>query len=491
MSAQPAAAHPEGHVERMSRVDTAWLRMDTDANLMMIVGVWLLEPQLALAEARQRIGQALLAYPRFRHKVVEDAMGASWVEDEAFDLAHHVCGETLRPRAGEAPLAALKRRVAELAATPLPPERPLWEFRIVEHLDGKRSALVARIHHCIGDGIALISVMLSIADGGKPPPQRSHHERTETHHSDDPADWLARAVLEPFADLSIKAIGLTSQGLGKGLELMSMPGGPMAGSIEAARVGYQVAHDVAALALMPDDSPTRLKGKATPGKRVAWGEPLPLDEVKAVGKAFGVSINDVLLAAVAGAIGDYLRGKGDDPTGCEIRAMVPVNLRPVEQAYKLGNRFGLVPLVLPVGIANPVERLYAVHTRMNELKGSYQPLLAFAVLALSGLMVKPVQQAITGLFAKKATAVMTNVPGPKEPLKFCGRTVKQAMFWVPQSGDIGMGVSILSYAGGVQFGLITDARMCPDPEAIIERFAPEFGKMLWLALMAPWPVTAP
>jgi diacylglycerol O-acyltransferase / wax synthase len=190
---------------------------------------------------------------------------------------------------------------------------------------------------------------------------------------------------------------------------------------------------------------------------------------------------------VAGAIGAYLRSKGDDPTGQEIRAMVPVNLRPLDQAYKLGNRFGLVPLTLPIGIANPVERLYAVHARMNELKGSYQPMLAFAVLALSGLMVKPVQQAITGLFAKKATAVMTNVPGPREPLKFCGRTVEQVMFWVPQSGDIGMGVSVLSYAGGVQFGLITDARLCPDPEAIVERFGPEFEKLLWLTLMAPWP----
>jgi hypothetical protein len=128
---------------------------------------------------------------------------------------------------------------------------------------------------------------------------------------------------------------------------------------------------------------------------------------------------------------------------------------------------------------------------MAELKTSYQPLLAFAVLAVSGLMIKPVQDAITGLFARKATAVMTNVPGPREPIHFCGRTVRQMMFWVPQSGDIGMGVSILSYAGGVQFGLVTDAKMCPDPEAIVERFAPEFDKLVWLALMAPWPAIEP
>lgn len=466
--------------ERMSRVDHAWLRMDTDANLMMIVGVWLLAPRLALAELAQRVQGSLLAYPRFRQKVVEDPMGASWVEDEAFDLGHHVARETLRPTPGEPALDALKRRVAELCAQPLDPSRPLWQFHLIEDLDGTQSALVSRVHHCIGDGIALISVMLSIADGGKPPPQQ---RRPREAADEEEHDWIADTLIKPFADLTIKAIGLTGQGMGKGLEMLAEP----SGSLEAARLGLQVASDVAALALMPDDAPTRLKGRATPGKRVAWGEPLPLDEVKAVGRAFGVSINDVLLACVTGAIGDYLRDKGDDPTGQEIRAMVPVNLRPLSEAYKLGNRFGLAPLVLPIGIAHPAERLYAVHARMNQLKTSYQPLLAFAVLAVSGMMVKPVQAAITGLFAKKATAVMTNVPGPKEPIRFCGRTVNQVMFWVPQSGDIGMGVSVLSYGGGVQFGLITDARMCPDPEAIVASFAPEFEKLLWLALMSPWP----
>jgi hypothetical protein len=123
---------------------------------------------------------------------------------------------------------------------------------------------------------------------------------------------------------------------------------------------------------------------------------------------------------------------------------------------------------------------------MAELKGSYQPLLAFGVLAVAGLLIKPVQAALLNMFQKKATAVMTNVPGPREPLKFCGRTVKQVMFWVPQSGDIGIGVSILSYGGGVQFGLITDKKLCPDPEAIIERFQPEFDKLLLLSLMLPW-----
>ncbi|HSI57507.1 MAG TPA: wax ester/triacylglycerol synthase family O-acyltransferase [Ideonella sp.] len=476
----------------MSRVDTAWLRMDTDANLMMIVGVWLIEPRMALDELRQRVEDSLLKYPRFHQKVVEDAVGAQWVDDEAFDIAAHVLPETLPAAPGQSALEQLKLRVADLAGTPLDNDRPLWQIHLVEHLDeegeggGARSAFIVRVHHCIGDGIALISVMLSITDGGKPPPVRKRRAIDE----DKEADWFGDALLKPLTDLTVKAIGLTGDGMAKSVgqvgQIVANPSQPLVGGLEMARVGYRVLGDAAALALMPDDSPTRLKGKATPGKRVAWGEPLALDEVKAVSQALGASINDVLLACVAGAIGDYLRAQGDDPTGQEIRAMVPVNLRPLDQAWKLGNRFGLVPLVLPIGIANPVQRVAAVRARMNELKGGYQPVLAFAMLAVAGLLIKPMQAALLNLFAKKATAVMTNVPGPRVPLKFCGRTIKQVMFWVPASGDIGVGVSILSYAGGVQFGLITDDALCPHPEAIVERFGPEFEQLTYLSLMLPW-----
>ncbi|MEK8031560.1 wax ester/triacylglycerol synthase family O-acyltransferase [Ideonella sp. DXS29W] len=477
------SASPTVTTERMSRVDTAWLRMDTDANLMMIVGVWIVEPALSLQDLRDRIEGSLLKYDRFRQKVVEDAMGASWVEDGSFDLTQHVVADTLQPRPGQAPLDALKERVGELTGQALDPSRPLWEIRLIEEIETGRSALITRIHHCIGDGISLISVMLSITDGGKPPPER-HKKR-----DDDPDaefDWFADVLLKPVTDLTIKAIGLYGDGMAKSVELMANPVQPLAGGMDVARAGYQLISDAAAMALMPDDSHTLLKGKATPGKRVAWGEPLPLEEVKAIGQAFGASINDILLTCVAGAIGDYLRAHGDDPAGKEIRAMVPVNLRPLDQAWKLGNRFGLVPLVLPVGIANPIERLAAVRARMNELKGGYQPVMAFALLAVAGLLIKPMQAALLNLFAKKATAVMTNVPGPREPLQFCGRTVKQVMFWVPQSGDIGVGVSILSYAGGVQFGLITDDVLCPDPDDIVQRFRPEFDQLLYLALMLPW-----
>ena len=468
--------------ERMSRVDTAWLRMDNDVNLMMIVGVWLLTPAVAYETLCKRVEDKLLKYTRFRQKVVQDAMGASWVEDAAFDIRRHVVQETIEPAKGQSAQAALQARVGELATTPLDPAHPLWQFHLVDGYEGG-SALIARVHHCLADGIALISVMMSITDGGMDPPQRKKRERPDDAHEED---WLSDAVLKPLTDLTIKAIGMYGGGVAKSMEMLANPQQPLLGSMDMARVGYQVISDVAALALMPDDSPTSLKGQPVGRKVVAWSEPLPLDKVKAIGKGLGCSINDVLLACAAGAIGAYLHERGEATEGKQIRAMVPVNLRPIEEAWKLGNRFGLAPLVLPIGIDNPIERVYEVRRRMQELKGSYQPLLAFAVLALAGLVIKPVQDTMLGLFAKKTTAVMTNVPGPAQPLKFCGSTLRQTMFWVPASGGVGMGVSILTYGGAVQFGLITDARLCPQPQQIIDRFEPEFDKLLLLTLMLPW-----
>ena len=469
--------------ERMSKVDTAWLRMDTEANLMMIVGVWSIRPGITLEALRERVADRLLKYPRFRQRVVEDVLlGAQWVTDRDFDIARHVIAELPLPLRGQSRDEVLRERVGELCSEPLDPAHPLWQFQLIEDMGDGTSALIARIHHCIADGIALIAVMLSITDGGKAPPQRPEREPEEHHDT----DWLLDAFLRPMTNMTVKAIGMTGKGMAKGVDMALHGATPMDSSLEMARMGYQAVSDVAAFALMPDDSHTRLKGKPSVGKTVAWDDSLALDEVKAVGKALGASINDVLLACAAGAIGKYLADKGEDPAGKEIRAMVPVNLRPLEQAWQLGNRFGLVPLVLPIGIANPIERLFAVRARMSELKGSFQPVMAFGLLSVAGLLIKPVQHAMLNIFARKATAVMTNVPGPAKALKFCGSTVEKVMFWVPQSGDIGMGVSILTYAGRVQFGLITDTGLCPDPEAIIANFAPEFEKLLMLAMMLPW-----
>jgi WS/DGAT/MGAT family acyltransferase len=474
--------------ERMSKVDTAWLRMDSPSNLMMIVGVWVLKPGIRHRDLSHRLTERLLKYPRFVQCVVEDAAGATWVDDPQFDLANHLVLETLANHPADRQQEALQDRLAELTMHPLNRQRPLWQFHLVEHYKGG-SALMVRVHHCIADGIALISVTESLVDGGSPPPEPLPRQ----HHGDElegAQEWITQALIKPLTHMAVRALGAAGDGAVSSLGLLMEPQkgveGGLQGSIDLAKVAYHALADLSALALMEDDSPTRLKGVPGRAKRVAWCPSIPLLEVKAVGKALNCSINDVLLSCVAGAIGAYLRGHGDPIAGKEIRAMIPVNLRTLGKAHELGNQFGLAPLILPIGLDNPVERVYEVRRRMQGLKGSMQPLLAFGLLAVAGFLAKPMQDTMLGLFSKKTTAVMTNVPGPREKMKLCGSTVEESLFWVPQSGSVGLGVSILSYGGGVQFGVVSDSTLCPDPQAISNQFEPEFAKLALLTLMLPW-----
>jgi diacylglycerol O-acyltransferase / wax synthase len=475
--------------ERMTKVDTAWLRMDTPENLMMIVGVWVMSPPIKLEAMQARVKDKLLKYRRFKQRVVEDTAGATWVDDRKFDIEKHVVGEKLYIAKDQTAQQAFQSRVAELTMTPLNRKQALWQMHLIEDYplaDGtKGSALIARIHHCIADGIALISVTMSIMDGGLEPPERKK-KSSEGTAQEVTQDWITQHLIKPLTAQASRAIDFAGASAARTMDMLSDPQKGLAGGLDMARLGGKIMKDLSAMALMPNDSPTRLKGKPGRTKQVAWCAPIPLEDVKVVGKALGCSINDVLLCCVAGAIGEYLKNQGDDVEGKEIRAMVPVNLRPIEQAYKLGNRFGLAALVLPIGIDNPIDRVFEVRKRMNELKSSYQPLLAFSLLAVAGMMLKPVQDAMLNLYAKKTTAVMTNVPGPRDKHTFLGSTIEEIMFWVPQAGDVGMGVSILSYGGGVQFGLITDATLCPNPQDIIDEFAPEFAKLSMITLMLPW-----
>ena len=472
-------------VERMSKVDTAWLRMDSETNLMMILGVWVVKPSISYEAVCQRIEERLLQYPRFGQRVEPDAMGANWVTVQNFDIRRHVVIEKLPAGSKRREQQALQARLAELAVQPLDMAHPLWQFHLVENYQGG-SALMVRIHHCIADGIALIAVTQSLIDGGTEPPKRRRNRATHERAG----DWIADTLIRPLTDVAVKALDAAGQGAVNAMAMLIEPkkgvDKGLAGSADLAKLAYQLVRDAAALALMPDDSPTRLKGTPGNAKRVAWCQPIPLDEVKAVGRALNCSVNDVLLSCVAGAIGQYLRSFGDNTLGTEIRAMVPVNLRPIEDAYKLGNRFGLAPVILPIGMENPIERVYETRLRMGQMKGSLQPLLAFGLLAVAGLLIKPAQDAMLSLFSRKTTAVMTNVPGPSQKVRFCGSTLEQNLFWVPQSGTVGLGVSILSYGGGVQFGVITDSALCPDPQKIIDNFEPEFAKLTLLTLMLPW-----
>jgi WS/DGAT/MGAT family acyltransferase len=255
---------------------------------------------------------------------------------------------------------------------------------------------------------------------------------------------------------------------------------------EFAHEGSEITRELAIALTLSDDPKTGFKGRLGVAKRVAWAEPLPLEEVKALGKALGCTVNDVLLACAAGALRGYLRDQGEDVDGLTIRATVPVNLRPLEHAKKLGNHFGLVFLDLPIGESNPLRRLERVAACMRDLKGRRQAVVAFGLLAALGMAPAALQGPALELFSRKATTVATNVPGPQQPLFMAGVEVRELMFWVPQTGSIGLGLSILSYNGNVSFGVIGDQKRVRDPDAIVRRFDVEFEKLMLVALMEDW-----
>lgn len=455
--------------ERMAPVDTTWLRMDRPANPMVITGILVLEGPVDLDALEATIAERLLAIPRFRQRIVSTGLDHSWVEATDIDQARHVRRARLPGKGGR---AELERFVGELASEQLDKSRPLWQFHIIEHYEGG-AAVVARIHHAIADGIALIGVMLSLTDASPGIGRRSRHGADNGHTT---GNWLFDTVpnlVRQGAQMSGAAWRQTK----------AMATSPAA----TVRTGVGVAAELAYLLLMPTDTDTRFKGRPRGTKRVAWTDPIALPEVKAVSKVLGCSVNDMLLAAVAGALHDYLRDKGDRTNGVEVRALVPVNLRGEDDVDGLGNRFGIIAVELPVGMENPLARLQEVSRRMQALKSSLEPPVTLGLLAALGYAPQIVQDKLFDLLLSRASAVMTNVPGPQHPLHLAGSRISQIMFWVPQSGDIGMGVSILSFNGHVQFGLMTDTAMVPDPQAIIDRFRPEFEQLLYYVLIEHGP----
>lgn len=471
------SAAPQGRRlrrEPMSRVDTAWLRMERPTNPMMITGVLMFAEPMSLAQLKRVIQQRFLAYARFRQKPVDGAAGAQWVEDEHFDLDWHVRLSGLPGRPGKASeKRALERFVSQLASSPLDPTKPLWQFHLVERYQGG-SAVVARIHHCYADGIALVQVLLSLTDTSR---ESSSTSRLDKAWLKEQAAPVARRVgaMERYMKLGGKAL---EQG-------MAMMQDPSLATL-LAKEGGEIARELVYALALPDDPPSLLRGRLGVSKRVAWAEPLDLEEVKAVGRACDCTVNDVLMAAAAGALRGYMHERGEALDGLTLRATVPVNLRPLEHARKLGNHFGLVFLDLPVGEANPLARLERVAACMRQLKSSRQAIVAYGLLAALGIAPAPVQELALELFSRKASAVATNVPGPQQPLYMAGCTLREIMFWVPQTGSIGLGLSILSYRGKVHFGLIADARLIPDPDAVVRRFGEEFEALLYLALMGDW-----
>ena len=479
MAGSKRTATGGGQHERMSAVDTAWLRMDGPASTMMIVSVMTTATPLRAADLRRVLETRLLCFPRFRKRVEADPLGASWIEDSNFDLdAHLIVTELPRP-AGRAELQAL---AASLASQRFDPSRPLWQLHFVERY-GAGSAWVLRLHHCYADGIAMVRVLLSLTEqdtgpalaGAQQAGSRARQGPSRAGAADPLRllDWVTQ-LSQPAGDIVENVLAEGARLLESGVHRLFHPELAAAVALQASGMVGELARVLA----LPDDPPSPLRAPLSGEKRVAWSEPLDLQEVKTVSRALGCTVNDVLLATVAGALGAHLRTAGFDTHDVTLRASVPVNLREAEEAMTLGNKFGLVFVELPVGVANPLQRAYAMHDTMRALKGSLQPPLTLTVLGLLGLLPNVVQGPAIELFSRKGSLVASNVPGPQAPLYLGGQRIAEMYFWVPQSGSIGVGISLLSYAGKVFCGVIADSACIAEPAQVVERLGPEFERLL-------------
>ncbi len=455
--------------ETLSSVDYAWLRMDEPANLMVINGVLVFGEELEPETLRRVLEERFLTIPRFRQRVVRRRRGRPvWQEDPDFDLDRHMVVEQLPQPADQ---ATLRDAISERLGASLDPEHPPWRFHLLQGLEDGASVLMCRLHHCLGDGIALTLVLLSLTE----------LEDGALLEGSQPGENPFRTLFGGGSPDMGRVRKLAERFMPEGMRLMLHPADAFRKASRWLK-GIAMTGSLGRLAFRSRDPRTVLKGRLTPGKRAAWSGPVPLSEIKEIQGALGGTINDVLLTAVAGGLRRYLEGRGQTVRRrLTFRAAVPVNLRPLHLMDRLGNQFGLVFMSLPVGIVEPVARLAAVRSRMRALRSSAEPLVTFWILKLLGLSPHWVQRVVVQLLAGKTTVVMTNVPGPTETLYLGGKTIQELFFWVPQAGKVGLGLSICSYAGQVRLGVGTDAGLVPDPEGVVEGFEKEIAALRELA----------
>jgi len=365
---------------------------------------------------------------------------------------------------------ALQELVSDLMSVPLERSRPLWQMHYVENVNGG-SALISRLHHSIGDGISLMQVLLSMTDESA---EAAYPELVEEPEQ----------VLKPKAGF-FRPVFNATDALGRSLHTAeSMIHEGMNVLVHPSRLRKVVRYGTASslalskLLLLPPDHHTIFRQKAGVAKRAVWTSAIRLEDVKSVGRTMGGTINDILLSAVTGALRRYLEEQTQPVQGLNIRAFVPVNLRPEDELGQLGNRFGLVFLSLPVGVTDPVKRLLVLKRRMDKIKNTPEAVVALGILNLIGMTPTQVERIINSIFILKATAVMTNVPGPLKTLYLAGAPISSLVFWVPAPGNLSLGISILSYNGDVILGIASDAGIIPDPQRIIELFQVEFDYLM-------------
>lgn len=481
----------------LSPNDALWLNMDTPENLMVIESVLWFDHPLDPDAVVRVLGERLVdRYPIFtwRPESSDTMLGLDhWVDDELFAMARHVHVHDLGGAGGR---VELQEFLEEQMAIALPRDRPLWQAHIVQGIGF--GALVMRFHHAIADGTALARVLIELttdepdepprttgpmAGGGEGwalpvgPPVRS--ERTPLQRDARAlTDRIGHSVVR-LATLPLAAgVALTSRAAGVLRTLGAERVAGLAGRVADTALGTADAVDKLVVGTPPDVLFFGVPGRV---KRADWAPALDLQEVKRVARAHGATVNDVMLAAVSGALRRYQLGRGEVPQ--DVVTMIPVNLRPPDQPLPphLGNKFALVAVELPLADPTPRARLAAAKERMDVVKAGPEPLLTFGLSHAIGAM-----GAISGLasrlliefFSNKAIGVTTNVPGPLGSRFLAGEELVGLLGWVPGAARQAIGVSIISYNGQIRVGFKTDAHVVPDTANLVAAYLEEMADLM-------------
>lgn len=441
--------------EPMSAVDRAWLEMDDPHNPMVVSAVMELSEVRDVEALVRHLVDRLLGYRRFRQRVDDSRSPPVWRDDDDLLMSYHV---RIFHLAEDSPDHDLRHAVARELSHGLDRVLPLWRMTLFVRASGDVTVLF-RAHHAIADGIAFLGVLMNCTDHA---PQHAHaHARHR--------DLLERMVVR---------IGETASQLRKlgGLLFDRLHRQEYVNT--QLRAGREAMAAVGRVLALPENNPVQLRRPLSGQRRVAWVDSFAFTPIRRRARKLDVKINDLFLAALAGAFGRYLREtEGEIDSDQNLRISIPVNLRSAHDG-ELGNCFGLVLLDLPIGVADWRERLRIVAKRMQELKGSPEAKAMLVGLAAAGHMPVSWEKGLVNLLAGKAAAVVSNLPGPKHGLRICGASLDNVVFWPPQTGGIGVGVSLFSYAGRVTVGVSADAAQLPDPALLVRAFEEEMELML-------------
>jgi WS/DGAT/MGAT family acyltransferase len=444
-------------VDRMSPLDASFLQAEDEEEgvSMAVSSIAVFDgPPPSPAAFAEMLAGRLPQIPRYRQKVRQiplDLGPPVWVDDEHFDLGYHLRRTALPAPGGDVELRTLMGRVMSAR---LDRQRPLWEYWVVEGLAGGRWALISKVHHCMVDGVAgteLYSVILdptrdprpSVPDGWAPEPEPSSR-------------WLVALALR---DLALAPAG-------QALALLTALRHPR-------HLAGQVLDTVRGLvtlspALVPAGA-SSLSGPLSATRRFSWCR-ASVDDVKAVRRALGGTFNDVVLAAVTAGFRTLLLARGEAPAADAVRTMVPVNVRAPDEVGILGNRVSMMLADLPVDIADPVRRLDAVRTRMDQLKAGKEAEAVAALTALGRLEPFPLYSVPVRLAARLPhrafVTVTTNVPGPRRRLFALGRPLVEIIAYVPIGSTLRTGVSIFTYRDRITFGVTGDYDTAADVDVL-------------------------